>query len=782
MTYNNSSINKNTHQKSASKTSRKSTSLHWHSLYSYWWLAVICLVVYGFAGPVYMLLQLDVITRNYNVAEFVTEELFRQNQLSELRQILQMEGFLPIYFAAVILAAVIGCVMFFYLQQKRQVNFYHSQPISRTRLFFTQYVTGILVNLIPMFLMFVATLGTIVAYGLGDALEIGAVLQHAAYIVLFSLSSYSIAVLSGQLAGTMMTQMAVNAVLHFAIPVATWTLTMLCELFFATTCGIRLLEDSIKFSPMCAMIQYLSDASAVQASASMAIQPLDFATTLVNILIFVGLLFLAWGLYQKRPSEATGKALVYPVTEPILKGYLMFEVGIIAGLIFVSVGNKLFFYFAVISFAVLTHMTCEVIIQHDFRAMTKRMSHCAVLLVLILAIVGIFRFDVINYDAYLPKPDQVARVSLVIPAEDGNIGLMEEWQYSGDPAVKQAVYDLLEPIVTGQQYQSSDFNGSRTPYIQGNEITTYIQVCYELQNGRTTSRCYQMVCRDAFRDAYEALYNQQAYREAYYSGVLKISPEYVVNMHVNDNRIYEKPSASEVANGMTNEMTDVEMVYVEAKRNFVVASTESTSAPAKKSVQDSKNYKIMAELLEAYQKDVKDRQFDTITKPCITSIQLNIMYPDSGVRDYLRASVYEEDLRTMAVLNQYSLQENAFDRDYPPYSEALIFRCDPLEETELRNMIGEEYYDLEKQYMNEETGQQEAPTIEACIEAFQGKAELTGRITGTEAIRQFVEETDLLLGSGLFAQFDTSHFVLLKYDNAFSRQLFYADTVPFEYQ
>jgi hypothetical protein len=59
-------------------------------------------------------------------------------------------------------------------------------------------------------------------------------------------------------------------------------------------------------------------------------------------------------------------------------------------------------------------MTCEVIIQHDFKAMGKRLSHCAVILVLILAVVGVFRFDLLGYDSYLPEPDEVQQVSLVV--------------------------------------------------------------------------------------------------------------------------------------------------------------------------------------------------------------------------------------------------------------------------------------------------------------------------------------------------------------------------------
>ena len=164
---------------STSKTN-KGKGLLLHSCRSYWWLAVICSVVYGFAGPVYTLLKLDSATRpsmsNYQAAS--SEEHLLQVQLENMARWLHDGGFLMLYGAAVVLAAVIGCVMFFYLQQKKQVHFYHSQPISRTRLFFNQYLTGLLVNVIPLLVMLALSCLLIAAYHLGAVLSLTAILIH----------------------------------------------------------------------------------------------------------------------------------------------------------------------------------------------------------------------------------------------------------------------------------------------------------------------------------------------------------------------------------------------------------------------------------------------------------------------------------------------------------------------------------------------------------------------------------------------------------------------------
>ena len=217
---------------STNKT-KKGKAFLLHSCRSYWWLAVICSVVYGFAGPVYTLLKLDSVTRpsmsNYQAAS--TEESLLAVQLENMVRWLHVEGFIMLYVSAVVLAAVIGCVMFFYLQQKKQVHFYHSQPISRTRLFLNQYFTGLLVNVIPLLVMLAISCLLVIGYHLGAALNLAAILIHVGHMLLLIFASYSIAILSSQLAGTMLTQMALNAVLHVCVPAAAWMVHLMYGMF-----------------------------------------------------------------------------------------------------------------------------------------------------------------------------------------------------------------------------------------------------------------------------------------------------------------------------------------------------------------------------------------------------------------------------------------------------------------------------------------------------------------------------------------------------------------------
>ena len=769
-----SSLSTNT-GKSGQQTVKKQGRFLMHSLRSFWWVAVICSVVYGFAGPVFNMLKLDSITASNNYADFDTASLLLESQMSQMISWFRIEGFMPLYFSSVVMAAVIGCVMFFYLQQKKQVNFYHSQPITRTRLFINQYAAGLILNVVPLVLMTSLTFVVVAAYGFSDIIRIGVIVQHILQMILLMLASYSIAVFSGQLAGSMATHMALNAVLHFAVPIAAGIVDLMCSLFFATYNGQpSFTEASLKFSPVCAAFQYIDSISYVPESVVMVTTPMAGSIIAVLMSMTVVLSALSWVLYQKRPGEAAGKALVYRASEPVLKAYLMFVVGLAAGLVFQAVGNRIFFYFAIVSFAILTHMTCEVIIQHDFKAMGKRLSHCAVILVLILAVVGVFRFDLLGYDAFLPEPDEVQKVSFSVSDADLGNYYNTENNFSTDDGVKQGVYDLLYPVVWDQLYRSSDFDGNRSSIEYEYTETASITVQYQLKNGSVHSRVYRSITTDMIAENYEKLYNQQAYRDALYGDILYAVPEDIDSMTINHHQMYER--------SRNLYQREVESVAVSQVGDIAVTTKPAAQQALSDQIWDAESaYETMNAVLEAYRNDIKDRQFDSLKKPKKHTIQIQVQRQDlNSAYHYYDVPVYEDDTYTLAILDSLGI----VDEEWTEYSDALIFRCEPSSEQELRKMLSNAYNHLAEDLKYQDDA--ENLTVERCLAVMSEEAELIAHISGKNQVSQFLRETSLMSEGGMFVEYDDSHFVLLRYDNHDSNdwqnQLFYKGYVPVQYQ
>ena len=126
-------------------------SLFWHTVQSHWWLAFVCGIVYFFAGPVFTMLYLN--GMNFDATHYDIPAVLHQQNVEQIARWMSGEGMIPLYLSAVVLSMILGCVMFAYLQHKRQVNFYHSQPIHRTRLFIDRYAIGFVMNMVLMLIM-----------------------------------------------------------------------------------------------------------------------------------------------------------------------------------------------------------------------------------------------------------------------------------------------------------------------------------------------------------------------------------------------------------------------------------------------------------------------------------------------------------------------------------------------------------------------------------------------------------------------------------------------------
>ncbi|MBQ5682709.1 MAG: hypothetical protein IIV26_04245, partial [Peptococcaceae bacterium] len=464
--------------------------------------------------------------------------------------------------------------------------------------------------------------------------------------------------------------------------------------------------------------------------------------------------------------------MVYSFSEPVLKAYLMFIVGITAGMVFQAVGSKMFFYFAVISFAILTHMTCEVIIQNDFKAMGKRFSHCAVILVLILGIVGVFRFDWLGYDSYLPEPDEMQQVSLVVTGAEHINYYGDDGNFTQDTDVKQGVYDLLQPIVNEKLYRSSDFAGNLSPHDYRNQETTSITVQYRLKNGDVKSRIYRAVTAESIEENYKALYNLESYRESIYADLLSARTEDVYQMNVDGTWIYDQERDAE------RQVMETDSAL---ENGEIVVTTQAVSKEHPE--QDMQNYDTMAAILEAYKQDVRDRQFEALKTAQKYKIEIQLPQKTGRYASYyyFDMPVYKSDVRTMAILEQMDIDQNEHN-----FSDALIFRCEEKTEAELRNMMDTAYRMLEEDEQNHTNP--DNLTVEKCIELLstQPSVELDGHINGVDNVARFIDESDLLNGGGIFAEFDNTHFVLLRYNhtgsNDWQTQLFYKGTVPVIYQ
>ena len=113
-----------------------------------------------------------------------------QGALDQVAVLLGHNPFVKVTF--VVMAVACGVALFAYLHNRQKVDFYHSLPLSRTRLFANNFLTGALCTLSTYFVMLAITLACAYAMGFGEAADWGAIGGTVLCNLIFFLLIYEI--------------------------------------------------------------------------------------------------------------------------------------------------------------------------------------------------------------------------------------------------------------------------------------------------------------------------------------------------------------------------------------------------------------------------------------------------------------------------------------------------------------------------------------------------------------------------------------------------------------
>ena len=456
---------------------------------SYWWLALISTIVYFFIGPMYTMLSYQNELK-YSLYQQEVNPLLAQNFFQDW--FVGGQGYPAFYIAGMIVASVMAIVVFGYLHNKKQVHFYHSLPITRRQLFLHQYGLGLLLNFIPLIMMYFAMVGVPAIYGGLSVVSMGILIKQLLQILLFSWISYSIAVLAAQLTGTVLTQMAMTLILQFGLLVVVACTVLNFDQFLNTfSMGTWMEEDLFALSPFMYAIYYLNQACNFYSVELNIISSLSMVAIAVNIIMAALITIGAFILYTKRPSEAAGSPLVFRFSAPIVKWVLMYTAATLGGTLFLEVGGKVFFVIGILLFALLTHMFSEAILQKDFKAMLHNMKGFAVFAVLLCGFYASLYWDVWQYDNYVPQ--DIAKVeSIEFTMEGVSSYSNEENKRFTNPEQLQQIVHLIDEMVKQKAYGcNSDLYGYNKQ--MDSEYTTYVDITYHMTNGRHITRQYSSV-------------------------------------------------------------------------------------------------------------------------------------------------------------------------------------------------------------------------------------------------------------------------------------------------
>lgn len=386
-----------------SKNFSSNVSLVWDALKKKVWMFIITCVGFFFILPVAVTMSLQ------NLNSDFADKYFEDNLIAFLRDFLGAFNPATIVFLSV-LAFMAGIVFFSYLHSNRKVDFYHTLPITRTKMFFVNYLAGAITVILPFVIFYLCAIAIVGLFGDWQYVRKMVMLQGLVFPILYFLAVYSLAVLAGILTGNIIIHGCVTLYILFVAPVAVFECTALMSNFFLTYAGQSYLSNVI--------MSWSSPVTGYFVAANYISNGVVSWARIVFLLLFTVIpLVLAVLLYNKRRSEAAGKALAFPWFAPLVKYPLIIMGAIGLGLLFYSISSgqyKVWLIFGVIIGGFLVSRAMEVILAFDIKALKSHWLNLIISLLVAGGIISFFVFDLPNYDKYIPASNKVETVNIEI--------------------------------------------------------------------------------------------------------------------------------------------------------------------------------------------------------------------------------------------------------------------------------------------------------------------------------------------------------------------------------
>jgi len=334
---------------------------------------------------------------------------------------------------ATIIAVICAVQGFSYLNKRHQLDFYHSQPVEKSRRFLVTWLNGILIYLIPSFTSVFLAVFIAASQGLLKPIDIGQfVLMYLLYFALF-LAVYHVNIIAIMLTGNMVVSLFMMVILHGYEALVYGLQYMYMEEFF------------MKFVPYFHNpVLFLTPFYWITEG----INPWSIAAIPVYAVVA---LLIAYLLYCKRPAEAAGRALVFPQIEPLLKIGLAIPAALVIAMVFWNAtsgrtymdmeyhvrgnGSTIFIAFGIIITTIIVCCLMEVIYEFDIKAALGNKHHILISGIAAAAIFIIFYSDIFGYDSYVPAPHKIKSYALaldrgIVPDSHGNTYFTETGRHT----------------------------------------------------------------------------------------------------------------------------------------------------------------------------------------------------------------------------------------------------------------------------------------------------------------------------------------------------------------
>lgn len=484
------------------------------------WTLALVILFFLFTFPVAAVYLVGENKEFYDAAEWVLKY-----QADIVNLISAKNGFLA--FMTIVMAMVCGMTSFSYLNFKNKVDFYHSIPVKREKLYFSNYINGIWLVALPYAVFLIAGIGIAVSNG-ADFLTLfsegtkGYAMHMTYYLLVYSTVVVVMMMTGNRVVGFMGILIFFSVVPFFVSVMESCFYTW----FWTYSRSESFLRDFlIEFSPVSA---YLNSVAGYEYYG------IQLGRIAAALGAFAVLMALGLFLYKKRPSEAAGKAMAFPVTKPVIRIILVMLCSIFMEVFGWGLRNNLgWAIFCMLCGCIISHCVIEIIYNFDFKQLFGHKIQLLGCIVASLLILLVFRYDLFGYDKYVPEADKVSNVTVklsrlnswvdygsIIQNEDGSYrwssenfnNYKEEHMRITDPSsalkLAQAGIERNNEIRAKGGISVYDMNDEN----ERDRIYTDVSIKYYLKGNRTASRNYH-ISFDEAEESIKALCMSEGYQK-----------------------------------------------------------------------------------------------------------------------------------------------------------------------------------------------------------------------------------------------------------------------------
>ncbi len=504
---------------------------------------------------------------------------------------------------ALLAGFVVAMNIFKYQYKKSCVDMNLSLPLSSTQRFFTDYLTGLAIYLVPALCAWIiGDLIGLIGFGL-DLDEMGemlSIINHAGVcVVLAMILFYTLTVFCITCCGSIFEAISSSVLINGIIPLFLLVFGY-CICYsnpYGVSEGVIMLEQIYFTSPIgCIIIvAEIFDEGIVNTPS--------FWSFIISIVIYIALIVTAtYFLYKRRKAESVSKPYVYKMLYYAMTSAMLF-------IIIYAISGAGDDFIGAVFIGAIVYFLFEVVTKRGFKKFhysVFRFIGTVASIFIIVALSDITKgFGVYKY---VPNPAGVSSISMNAYGMNGSFSMIGNYTYS-DRDVIRAVTEVQKSYIDQydhpEKYDDYDIinidenKASDNTFLLENSIT--VNLTYYMKNGNIVSRRYDILYEDFYKIT-SAIYTSDEFAD--YAGEA-----------IKD--------------------------FYETNKRFTLGAVSVDEAKTKASYDLEMKKETLNELITAYQTDLKNMTAeDYYSKQIIGSISY-------------RFEIRENFTNTIAFLNKY---------------------------------------------------------------------------------------------------------------------------------